>query len=126
MVAVSAARLLNLLASNGLRHILHYNGLHDATVPGEEEGEEDDDYEFGFLGYRRRARRSGGHQFPKVPSDEGAELMGSGNFGSNLHYVDRLKKRKRSLATKIMWRELGVDVSGTQRRDVQSITQVGF
>ncbi|GKZ81075.1 hypothetical protein AnigIFM56816_005586 [Aspergillus niger] len=116
---VSAARLLNLLASNGLRHILHYNGLHDANVVEEDE----DDYEFGFFGYRRRARRSGGQQFPKVPSEEGEQLMGSGDFGSNPHYVDRLKKRKRALATKIMWRELGVDVSGPQRRDMQSITQ---
>lgn len=122
IIAVSAARLLNLLASNGLRHILHYNGLHDANVVEEDE----DDYEFGFFGYRRRARRSGGQQFPKVPSEEGEQLMGSGDFGSNPHYVDRLKKRKRALATKIMWRELGVDVSGPQRRDMQSITQVGL
>lgn len=123
IVAVSAARLLNLLASNGLRHILHYNGLHDANVV---EDDEEEDYEFGFFGYRRRARRSGGQQFPKVPSEEGAQLMDSGDFGSNPHYVDKLKRRKQALATKIMWRELGVDVSGPQRRDMQSITQVGL
>ncbi|PYH94170.1 WD40 repeat-like protein [Aspergillus ellipticus CBS 707.79] len=117
---VSAARLLNLLASNGLRHILHYNGLHDAGVVPDEE---DDDYEFGFFGYRRRSRRPGGQQSPKVPSEEGTKLMGSGHFGANPYYVDRLKKRKPALASKMMWRELGIDVSPAQRRNVRAITQ---
>ncbi|PYI25050.1 WD repeat protein [Aspergillus indologenus CBS 114.80] len=116
---VSAARLLNLLASNGLRHILHYNGLHE-TSPGEEE---DDDYEFGFFGYRRRARRSGESKFPKVPSDEGQDLMRSGDFGRDTYYVDRLKRRNQALASKIMWRELGVNLTGTNRQDIRSMAQ---
>lgn len=120
MQAVSAARLLNLLASNGLRHILHYNGWRGGTL-----GDEDDDDEvFGFLRYSRKSRRSGAENLPKVPSDEGTELMRSGDFGENPSYVDMLRKRKKTLAAKIMWRELGVDVSGRHRVAVQSTAQV--
>ncbi|PLB39231.1 WD40 repeat domain-containing protein [Aspergillus candidus] len=117
---VSAARLLNLLASNGLRRILRYNGWRDGAW--EEEDDEEDDLG-GFLRYRRRPANSGRDELPKVPSDEGTKLMGSGDFGSNPYFVDVLKKRKRSLATKLMWRELGVDVDNSQRRPVQSISQ---
>lgn len=81
----------------------------------------------GFLGYRRRLnRRVGSDQFPKVPSEAGMELMGSGDFGSNSHYVDDLKKRKKALATKLMWRELGVDTNVSRRRAAQSISQVVY
>lgn len=118
-VVVAASRLLNLLASNGLRHILHSNAWRGNFV---EEDDEDDD--FGFFSYRNRPRRTGNHEPPKVPSEEGAKLMSSGDFGSNSYYVDELKKRKRSLATKVMWRELGVDVSGGPKRDVRAISQV--
>ncbi|KAE8150497.1 WD40-repeat-containing domain protein [Aspergillus avenaceus] len=118
---VSAARLLNLLASNGLRHILHYNGWQGG---GAMDGDEEDDDELGALfGLRRRARRGDGDPLPTVPSDEGRKLMASGDFGSNSHYLDELKKRRKSLAMRTMWRELGVDVSGNSRRDVQSISQ---
>jgi WD repeat-containing protein 23 len=86
--------------------------------------EDEDDEEFGFLRYSRRPRRSGAENLPKVPSDEGTELMRSGDFGDDPYYVDMLKKRKKTLAAKIMWRELGVDVSGRQRLGVQSTAQV--
>ncbi|KAF9889788.1 hypothetical protein FE257_006878 [Aspergillus nanangensis] len=115
----AASRLLNLLASNGLRHILHSNAWRGNFV---EEDDNDDD-EFGFFRYRSRARRSGNHSPPKVPSEEGTKLMSSGDFGSNQYYVDKLKKRKRTLATRLMWRELGLDVSGAPKRDVQAVTQ---
>lgn len=120
-MAVSAARLLNLLASNGLRRILRYNGWRDGSW---EEDEDDEDDLGGYPRYRRRTANSGRDELPKVPSDEGTKLMGSGDFGSNPYFVDVLKKRKRSLATKLMWRELGVDVDNSQRRPVQSIAQV--
>lgn len=50
--------------------------------------------------------------------------MASGNYGSNAHYVDELKKRKKRLATKLMWRELGVEPMGAQRRAAQAMPQV--
>lgn len=125
--AAAGNRLLNLLAANGLRHILHSNAWHGNFV--EEENNEEDDYDdddFGFFRYRRE-RRQAHHDPPKVPSDEGRELMDSGDFGTNAYYVDELKKRKRTLATKIMWRELGVDVSDSgARRDPRFISQVSF
>ncbi|KAB8248400.1 WD40-repeat-containing domain protein [Aspergillus flavus] len=117
--AVSAARLLNLLASNGMRHILHYSRAGGQM----DEDEEDEEEELaGFFGFRRRARRGGGDPAPPVPSEEGAKLMASGDFGSNSYYTDELKKRRKSLATRTMWRELGMDLSGP-RQEVQSITQ---
>ncbi|BAE63509.1 unnamed protein product [Aspergillus oryzae RIB40] len=119
LLAVSAARLLNLLASNGMRHILHYSRAGGQM----DEDEEDEEEELaGFFGFRRRARRGGGDPAPPVPSEEGAKLMASGDFGSNSYYTDELKKRRKSLATRTMWRELGIDLSGP-RQEVQSITQ---
>ena len=86
--------------------------------------DEDEDEELaGFFGFRRRARRGGGDPAPQVPSEEGAKLMASGDFGSNSYYTDELKKRRKSLATRTMWRELGIDLSGP-RQEVQAITQV--
>ena len=112
--------MLNIIASNGLRPFLQE--IRDL----EEEDDDDDDDDTGFLGFRRRlTRRAGSDQFPKVPSEAGMKLMGSGDFGSNSHYVDDLKKRKKALATKLMWRELGIDTNGPHRRAAQSISQVG-
>ncbi|KAK1144877.1 hypothetical protein N8T08_004890 [Aspergillus melleus] len=106
-------------ASNGLRHILH----HDGWPAGADDDDEDEDPFQGLFRYRRQSRRANNAQLPKVPSDEGTKLMRTGDFGSNTHYVDELKKRKRTLATKMMWRELGIDVSGGPKREVQSISQ---
>lgn len=117
MVTVSAARLINILTASGLRPLLQYGRA------GDFDDDDDDDFDF-FGSYRRRApRRAGTDQFPKVPSDEGTELMGSGDFGSNAHYVDELRKRKKALATKLMWRELGIDTLGARRRAANSISQ---
>lgn len=122
-VTASAARLINILTSHGLRPLLHYNGWRVGSVGDDDHDDEDD---LGLFGYRRRpARRTGTDQFPPVPNEAGIDLMGSGDFGSNSHYVDDLKKRKKALATKLMWRELGTDTLGTQRRTAQSIFQVG-
>jgi WD repeat-containing protein 23 len=74
---------------------------------------------------RLRARRSGETpKFPPVPNPEGKKLMREGHFGTDEYYVDRLKQRKKALATRLMWRELGVDTYGVQKRAGQSISQV--
>ncbi|KAI1212552.1 WD40 repeat-like protein [Annulohypoxylon truncatum] len=62
-------------------------------------GEDDD--EFG-----RRRRELDPDRFPKVPSDEGRELMDSGNFGVNDIYSPIQSKKR--LARRILDRELGI------------------
>lgn len=113
------ARLLNIISPAGLRQILHTHGLGTAPL------DEDDDEDYGFFGFRKRREGRGSDEIPKVPSDAGTELMGSGDFGNNPNYIDELKQRKKALTTKLMWRELGIDVSGVRRRP-QSISQVSF
>lgn len=120
---VSPARLLNILASGGLQQIFRYHGFAtgNAGFDGDDDGEED---EYGILGLGRRVpRRRGPPQYPKIPSDEGIKLMRSGKFGTEPSYVDERMKRKKSLAEKVMWRELGVDGQGLQRTRVSSIAQ---
>lgn len=125
MVIVPAARLFELLASSGLQHILQSNGWPGLAQEEEEEGEDEDDYYFSaFRNRPRTRRRTEPVEYPKVPSDEGKELMGEGHFGSDQYYVDRLKQRKKALAMNLMWRELGVDVYGVQKRADQAISQV--
>ena len=75
---------------------------------------------------RLRARRSAETlKLPPVPNPEGKKLMSEGHFGTDQFYVDRLRQRKKSLATSLMWRELGIDTDGVQKRANQSISQVG-
>lgn len=119
MCAAPVARLLNALAPTGLRHILRAHGWRSSPVGAG--GDDDDD--FGFFSRQKRSKGRNA-EFPKVPSDAGTELMGSGDFGDNSHYTDELLKRKKSLATKLMWRELGFDAAGVRRRTTRSISQV--
>lgn len=108
MGTVSAARIVNVMSYHGLRPFFRHGRISDDVDDGS--------------GYAsRRPRRE---QFPKVPNEAGRELMGSGDFGNNSHYVDELKKRKKALATRLMWRELGIDVNGPRTRPTQSISQV--
>ncbi|BDD63393.1 hypothetical protein MAP00_008288 [Monascus purpureus] len=116
---VSAARLLQLLASNPLRDILHFDGWHGDTLF------DDDDNDLGeLLRHRMRTRRrTTDNKYPKPPSEQGTELMGSGLFGSNPCYVNTLRKRKRTIATKLMWRELRIYPDGAWKRERCSMAQ---
>ena len=116
---VSASRLLNLLSANPLRDILNLDTWQGGTV-----GEDSDDLGDVFRRRRRIGRRPTENNYPKPPSEEGTRLMGSGLFGSNPYYVDELKKRKRAIATRLMWRELGVYPDGVRKRERRSIAQV--
>ncbi|OQD77248.1 hypothetical protein PENDEC_c003G07048 [Penicillium decumbens] len=121
---IPASRLFQLLASSGLQHILHSHGWASNAADEDDDDEDDPDYYVPTFRHRLRTRRARGDpQFPKVPSDAGTELMGQGQFGTDQHYVDRLKKRKMGFATKLMWRELGVDSYGARRRADQAISQ---
>ncbi|KAJ9302546.1 hypothetical protein DTO217A2_7267 [Paecilomyces variotii] len=124
---VTSAQILQVLGANGLRRILQSHGL---LGPGiDDEDDDDDEYgvqmHYGFGFGRRRRRRQGPPEevYPKVPSEVGRELMMSGHYGNNPDYVDDLKKRKKRLATKLMWRELGIETGRAQRRTTQSIFQ---
>lgn len=121
---VPAAQLFELLATSGLQHILRSNGWSNNLASDDEDDESDEDFDAPFIRRMRPRRTGGADQFPKVPSDEGTELMGGGQFGTNQYYVDRLKKRKRVFAQNLMWRELGTESPGVRRRADQSISQV--
>ncbi|KAJ5124189.1 uncharacterized protein N7515_008014 [Penicillium bovifimosum] len=129
-VLAPGSGLFELIAASGLQHLLHSYGW--TTAMDEHEGEqwepdEDDPGDEAFMSlfrYRPRARGSGeAPKYPPVPHPEGKKLMREGHFGVDEHYVDRLKKRKNALATRLMWRELGVDTYGVQKRAGQSISQ---
>jgi WD repeat-containing protein 23 len=124
---VTSSQILQLLGANGLRRILRQHGL-GGTLADDDDDEEENIYgSYGASRFRRRRRnRPAGDVFPKVPSLEGQGLMDSGLYGSNPSYVDTLKQRKKRLMTKLMWRELGIGTAGAQKRDVESVFQVGY
>lgn len=131
---MSRAQILRLLGNAGLRRILaqHGGGLISLGAnddDDEEDNDDDDDNGFGAyssaFGSRRRRRRSAEENTPPppVPSPEGQKLMESGTFGSNEYYQDALRKRKKRLAQKLMYRELGTDLHQLRRAN-KSIAQV--
>ncbi|KAJ5692356.1 LEC14B protein [Penicillium macrosclerotiorum] len=118
---ISGARLFHFLTLSGLRDTLRANGW-PPLLEGEEEIDDEDDSL--HTGGRPRGRRHrGSYKWPEVPSSAGTDLMGSGIFGTNQYYVDRIKKRKQAFATKLMWRELGIGPYGVRRRVNQSVFQ---
>lgn len=135
---VSATQLFEILAANGLQHILHANGW---PTPEEEEQErleaeqaqedsdedEDDDNFMPMYRNRLRARQPGvAAELPPVPNPEGEKLMGDGHFGNNQHYVDRIRQRQNAMTTNLMWRELGIDTQELRKRADQSMSQVSW
>ena len=89
-----------------------------------------DDDESGY-GYGYGARRSGrrrrtfaGDRYPKIPSEEGKQLMDSGTFGTNDHcdhsacglpFSHTNVRKRRRLARKMFDREMGVEQRGRAR-----------
>lgn len=91
---------------------------------------DDEDGEDGPM-WRRRRRRPPADptRFPKVPSDEGTELMNSGTFGSNEEESVNLSERgsigkKKKLARRILDRELATDSHAKQRLNQRLMAQV--
>ena len=117
MRLVSRAQILRLLGHAGLRQILSHRGVGRFT--GDDDDNEDDD----GCNYGRRRRRPKGStvQLPPVPNPEGEKLMDSGIFGTNVHYQDVLRKRKKRVARRLMERELGANA----RRVNSATAQVG-
>jgi DDB1- and CUL4-associated factor 11 len=77
----------------------------------------------------RRSRRTddgkprGRAAFEKVPSENGRELMHSGDFGTN-ERLDGTFGRKKGLAYRAMMRELAVGPTGRQKMINSIISQV--
>ncbi|GAP90185.1 putative wd repeat protein [Rosellinia necatrix] len=104
---VSQREILNLLRGRNLGILLR--------------GDDDDDGG-GRWGPRLRGRRPlDPNRFPKVPSDEGRELMNSGTFGAN-DISSPLRKRKQ-LARRILERELGTGDRSYRRMNQGVIAQ---
>ncbi|KAI9733329.1 MAG: hypothetical protein M1834_003413 [Cirrosporium novae-zelandiae] len=72
---------------------------------------------------QRRSLKSGLDKYPKVPSDIGRNLMNSGQFGNHEYYRSSFKNRRRKLATKLMWRELGYEFGGKRKRESRILVQ---
>lgn len=108
-----------MLSETGLQNLLQFRQPEGWPFGSEEDprqpsiDEDDSDDQDSFIPMLRRhvraARRRPPAELPPVPNPEGKKLMSEGHFGTDQYYVDRLKQRKKSLATNLMWRELGVD-----------------
>ncbi|KAF8848792.1 WD40 repeat-like protein [Acephala macrosclerotiorum] len=89
----------------------------------------DDDDDDDFNPYRRRrGERPDPNRFPKVPSEKGAELMNSGDFGSNEAQTVTLNDqhnigKKKKLAMRILDRELAVESPAKQRLNNRLMAQ---
>ncbi|EXJ92446.1 hypothetical protein A1O3_00997 [Capronia epimyces CBS 606.96] len=98
---------------------------------GDDDDEDDDDDDIlegptygSFHGRRRRQQpKPPGDRFPKVPSDKGRALMNSGLYGSRDDFVDLLRKRRRTVSERLMWRRLGLDGRSSMRRQNRLIAQ---
>ncbi|PCH02162.1 hypothetical protein PENOC_044640 [Penicillium occitanis (nom. inval.)] len=127
----AGATLLRLLNARGLQALLRSHGLFAGGAylvrgggGGGGGGDDDEDDGFGYGSSRfNRRRRAVRHPPPKVPSENGIALMNSGFYGNNPSYADEARRRKKKLATRIMWRELGIGAPGERRRDSRLVFQ---
>jgi WD repeat-containing protein 23 len=116
-------QILRLLANSEIRRLFRF-----ATDDEEFDDVDEDDEDFSsFLSRRRiRTERPDPDRFPKVPSDEGTELMNSGIFGSNeIQTVNSINRsRKKKLAMRILDRELATEGYAQQRVNQRLMAQV--
>lgn len=92
--------------------------------------DDDNDGDFNPRWRRTRRHRPDPNRFPKIPSDEGTELMNSGIFGSNeAHTVTSNDRnsigKKKKLALRILDRELAIESPAKQRLNQRLMAQVG-
>jgi len=78
----------------------------------------------------RRRNPPDPNRFPKVPSEKGTELMGSGIFGSNDTYRNRGARegrvdKKKRLTRRILDRELAREDYAQRRENQRLMAQVG-
>ena len=105
---VTRSQVLRLFTQGGLQGL--FGGGEVLEAEQQDDDEDDPDYYPRGMGRRFRRNRA---DFPKVPSDEGRELMESGSFGTNERDDHIIRKKK--LASSIMRRELGLGSPGKER-----------
>ncbi|EFE39713.1 hypothetical protein TRV_05575 [Trichophyton verrucosum HKI 0517] len=118
LLLVTTAQLFRLIGATELHRILQGHGVLRSRSNENGQG-----YDIYGVQATRRTRRTGPSRYPKPPSQTGRELMISGDYGSNPYYVDRLKGRKKKLATSLMYRELGAGPRGTEIRSSRELSQ---
>ncbi len=125
---MTSAQLLEILRTNApFRQLLTRGVFHGRAANIGIDEDEDDDREArnGRFGSRRRRRpQNCENKYPKIPSDEGREIMRSGIYGSRDHFGDIRRKRKKNISERLMWRRLGEDARGSYRRANRLISQV--
>ena len=116
-------QILRLLANSEIRRLFRFATDDDEF---DDVDEDDEDFNSYISGRRRRAERPDPDRFPKVPSDEGIELMNSGVFGSNeVRAVNSINhSRKKKLAVRILDRELATEGYAQQRVNQRLMAQV--
>ncbi|KAM0718093.1 hypothetical protein Q7P37_006425 [Cladosporium fusiforme] len=138
-ITITQQQIMQLLSQAGLRGIFAPSGgggggprtrshgqRHHVALDEDEEEADDDDGEFVPFGrnHRRRARGFTGDRYPKIPSEEGQKLMGSGKFGAcdrcdhtscGQPFEQNTQNKRRRLARRMFDRELGVGSRGRAR-----------
>lgn len=127
-VDIVPAQIMQLLGHAGLRQLLAQHGSDGTGIAIDAADDDDDDAEDGYggLGARRKRRRPkrGKNELPPIPSIQGRALMDDGTFGAREYYRDTLRKRRTSLAGKLMSRETGVG-GVPSKMPTKALSQVG-
>jgi DDB1- and CUL4-associated factor 11 len=120
----SSAPLRQLILSR--YRLLGPNGRGGHHTWGDDDDDDDDD-DFGYGGLRTRRRRQRpqpkGDRFPKLPSEEGMALMNSGIYGQRDTHLDIRRKRRRTVAERLLWRRLGLEARSSMKRQNNLLAQ---
>ncbi|KID72419.1 WD repeat protein, partial [Metarhizium brunneum ARSEF 3297] len=103
---LTRTQLMALLRNRDLTNVLFSDNAEDEGI-------------LSHWGIRRRRQPKDPNRFPKVPSEEGLQLMRAGAFGTN-DYELRMRKH---IARRMLERELGVGDDEERRRNGDLITQ---
>lgn len=114
--------MVQLLGARGFQSLVRTYSLRRSA--GLDDDDEEDDMILSNFRRRPRKKQSLGDRYPPIPNENGRELMRSGEYGGRDTYTDTGRKRKDSLAKRLMYRRLGLDVRGSQIRSNRLIAQV--
>jgi len=98
----------------------------DDDEPGDDDDDDDDDDSDVYPSRRTRRNRRpfSGDPYPKIPSEKGRDLMGTGGFGTNDHcdhgacglpFSQTSLRKRRKLGRRMLDREMGVENRGRAR-----------